>query len=190
MSIAARRDEAIGEALGKVRAIEAERGATREALDEIREIMIGLAGRAELFPEEDFPIPEGAGETFDRLSIDDDGRFELYIEIADRHVTTPPHNHTTWAVVVGIRGLELNRLYEGVGGPMGEAPPRVAREVEVKRGTGVCLMPDDYHSIHMEAGVLNMHLHLYGLGFVHLRGRKMYDEASGAYRDFDRAMDG
>ncbi len=189
MSVAVERNKAIGEALDKVRAIEAEQGVTRAALDDIREVMIGLASRTELFPEEDFPVPEDAGgEGFDVLSVDDDGRFELYMEVANKHVTTPPHNHTTWAVVAGIRGLELNRIYEGVGGPMGEAPPRVAREVEVKKGAGVCLMPDDYHSIHMEPGELNMHLHLYGLGFAHLKGRKMYDEDSGAYRGFDSAL--
>ena len=27
------------------------------------------------------------------------------------HVETPPHNHTTWAVVVGHAGNELNRFY-------------------------------------------------------------------------------
>jgi len=190
MSRTQERNEAISEALDKVRAIEAEQGVTPESLSNIREVMVGLATRSELFPPEDFPIPEdGNGEKFEVLSVDDDGRFELYMEVADKHVTTPPHNHTTWAVVTGIRGLELNRIYEGDGGPMGEAPPKVAREVEVKHGTGVCLMPDDYHSIHIEPGELNMHLHLYGLGFAHLKGRKMFDEAAGEYRSFDYSPD-
>ena len=48
-------------------------------------------------------------------------------------------------------------------------------------------MPDDFHSIHMEPGELNMHLHLYGRGFAQLRGRLMFDEASGTYRSFDSA---
>ena len=113
------RDRAIAETLDRVRAIEAAQGVTREALAEIRDVVIGLGARTELFPAEDFPIPEHAdGERFDVLSVDDDGRFELYIEVADKHVWTPPHNHTTWAVVVGIRGLERNRIYEGVGGPL------------------------------------------------------------------------
>ena len=30
-----------------------------------------------------------------------------------------------------------------------------------------------------------MHLHLYGLGFAHLKGRLMFDQESGSYRSFD-----
>ncbi len=180
------RNEAIADTLARVRGVEAEEGVTRRSLERIRDLMIGLAARSELFPEEDFPVPGGgSGEVFDVLSRDEDGRFELYIEVANRAVWTPPHNHTTWAVVVGIRGIELNRIWEGDGGPAGEAPLKLVREIEVKKHAGVCLMPDDFHSIHMEEGVHNMHLHLYGLGFAHLRGRLMFDEASGEYRSFD-----
>ncbi len=186
MSRVQERNQAIADALDKVRNIEAEQGVTRESLSNIRDVMVGLASQTDLFPPEDFPISKGGdGEAFEVLSVDDDGRFELYMEVADKHVTTPPHNHTTWAVVTGIRGLELNRIYEGDGGPMGEARPRVAQEIEVKKGAGVCMMPDDYHSIHIEPGEINMHLHLYGLGFAHLKGRKMYDESTGKYRSFD-----
>ncbi|MBC6439810.1 MAG: cysteine dioxygenase [Rhodospirillales bacterium] len=189
MSVTAERAEriaAIEEALARVRTIEAGQGVTRKSLENIREVMIGLSSRTELFPVEEFPIPEGNnGELFEVLSVDDDGRFELYLEVADRQVATPAHNHTTWAVVTGIRGLELNRIYEGDGGPIGVAPPRVAREVEVRKGSGVCLMPNDYHSIHIEPGELNMHLHLYGLGFAYLKGRKAYNEGKGVYESFD-----
>ncbi len=186
MSREMERSQAIAETLGKVRALEAEEGITHQSLTRIRDEMIALAARSELFPEEDFPIgDDGAGEVFDVLSRDDDGRYELCIEVANRHVWTPPHNHTTWAVVVGIQGVELNRIWEGDGGPAGEAPLKLVREIEVRRHAGVCLMPNDYHSIHMEDGVHNMHLHLYGLGFAHLKGRLMFDEATGEYRSFD-----
>ena len=186
MSIAAARQQIIAEALHSVRAIEAKQGVTREALKAIRAVMIGVSSRADLFPEDEFALPtDGSGETFDVLSVDDDGRYELYLEVADKFVTTPPHDHTTWAVVTGIRGLELNKIYTGDGGPKGEAPLKVDCEVEVKPGTGVCLMPDDFHSIHISPGQLNMHLHLYGLGFAHLQGRRMFDESTGEYRSFD-----
>jgi predicted metal-dependent enzyme (double-stranded beta helix superfamily) len=186
MNVAEERSQAIAEALDRVRAIEAEQGVSPRSLEAIRSVMIGVATRPELFPAEEFPLPEdGSGERFDVLSVDDDGRFELYLEVADKDVSTPPHDHTTWAVVTGIRGLELNKVYEGDGGPKGEAPLKVDREVPVKAGTGVCLMPDDFHSIHIAGGELNMHLHLYGLGFAHLKGRRMFDEETGEYRGFD-----
>ena len=186
MSVAAERQRVIAEALDSIRAIESECGVTRESLAAIRSVMIGVSSRTELFPESEFALPEGgSGETFDVISVDDDGRYELYLEVANKLVTTPPHDHTTWAVVTGIRGLELNKIYAGDGGPKGEAPLKVDHEVEVKRGTGVCLMPDDFHSIHISPGELNMHLHLYGLGFAQLQGRRMFDEMTGEYRSFD-----
>ena len=189
MSRAGERERAIAQTLSEVRAIEAAQGVCRRSLQAIREAMIRLARRDELFPEQDFPLAAGGGERFDVLSVDADGRFELYLEVARTRVETVPHDHTTWAVVVGVRGLELNRLYQGDGGPAGQAPLKLAREVEVRPGTGVCLMPDDFHSIHMEADVLNMHLHLYGTGFARLRGRRMFDRATGEYRSFDHALD-
>jgi predicted metal-dependent enzyme (double-stranded beta helix superfamily) len=45
------------------------------------------------------------------LAQDDDDRFALYLNSARGSVATPPHNHTTWAVVVGFAGRELNRFY-------------------------------------------------------------------------------
>ena len=189
MTVAAERDAAIASTLAKVRAIESGEGVTRPALAMIRDEMIALAARSELFPPEEFPLGPGRGERFEVLSVDPDGRFELYLEVADKSLSTPPHDHTTWAVVVGIRGLELNRLYEGDGGPAGEAPLKVREEVPVKPGAGVCMMPGDFHSIHMDEGTLNMHLHLYGLCFAKLKGRRLWDEERGEYRSFDVALD-
>jgi predicted metal-dependent enzyme (double-stranded beta helix superfamily) len=190
MSAAQERHQAIAEALDQVRAIEAEQGVSKASLEAIRSVMIGVASRPELFPADEFPLPDdGSGERFDVLSVDDDGRYELYLEVANKDVSTPPHDHTTWAVVTGICGLELNKVYEGDGGPKGEAPLKVGHEVEVKAGTGVCLMPDDFHSIHIKGGELNMHLHLYGLGFEHLKGRRMFDMEKGEYRGFEYMPD-
>ncbi len=188
MAVAQERSAAIEAALADVRAIEAREGVTRGALDQIKQRMIELGARKELFPPEDFPLsPEHKGEFFDVLSVDDDGRFELYIEVADQDVETPPHDHTTWVVVVGIEGEELNRLYDV--DQNRSAPPRLREEVRVASGVGVAMMPDDFHSIHMTAGKHNMHLHLYGLRFAELSGRTLYDEVKGEYRQFDVALD-
>ncbi len=185
MSVTEQRSSAVAETLSRIRAIEAEQGVSRASLAAIRSELIGLSARRDLFPQDEFPLSEGQGERFEKLSVDPDGRFELYLEVADKAVDTLPHNHTTWAVVVGIRGLELNRLYEGEGGVAGEAPLKLREEVPVTAGSGICMMPDDFHSIHMEKGDLNMHLHLYGIGFAHMKDRLMFDPASGTYLPYD-----
>ena len=47
-----------------------------------------------------------------RLSEDADHRFALYANASLRRHGTPAHNHTTWAVIVGVTGEELNRFYD------------------------------------------------------------------------------
>lgn len=184
MSVEQERSSAIDATLNKVRNIESSQGVSRESLAAIRAEMVALAARKELFPADAFPL-EGKAERFEKLSVDADGRFELYLEVADKAVDTLPHNHTTWAVVVGIQGLELNRLYEGDGGRAGEVPLKLREEVPVRAGSGICMMPDDFHSIHMEKGDLNLHLHLYGVGFAHMKDRLMFDPASGRYMPYN-----
>ncbi|MDA1070606.1 MAG: cysteine dioxygenase [Proteobacteria bacterium] len=188
MTVAEQRSSAIAQTLERIRAIEARDGVSRDSLDAIRAELIALAARRELFPPEEFPLAQGKGERFEMLSVDPDGRFELYLEVADKVVDTLPHNHTTWAVVVGIQGLELNRLYEGEGGEAGDAPLKLREEVPVTAGSGICMMPSDFHSIHMEKGELNLHLHLYGVGFAHMKDRLMFDPASGRYLPYNPAL--
>ena len=91
-------------------------------------------------------------------------------------------------MVVVIQGLELNRLYEGEGGEAGDAPLKLREEVPVTAGSGICMMPSDFHSIHMEKGELNLHLHLYGVGFAHMKDRLMFDPASGRYLPYNPAL--
>lgn len=188
MTVAEQRSSAIEQTLERIRAIEARDGVSRASLDAIRAELIALAARRELFPPEEFPLAQGKGERFEKLSVDPDGGFELYLEIADKAVDTLPHNHTTWAVVVGIQGLELNRLYEGEGGEAGEAPLKLREEVPVTAGSGICMMPSDFHSIHLEKGDLNLHLHLYGVGFAHMKDRLMFDPESGRYLPYNPAL--
>ena len=188
MTVEQTRVAAIEETLRDVRAIEAREGVNRQSLDEIKQRMIRLASRRELFPAEDFELkPEHKGEIFDVLSVDDDGRFELYIQVSNNAVETPPHDHTTWAVVVGIEGEEVNRLYDVDVGH--RAAPVMREEVSVGSGTGIAMMPDDFHSIHIAGGNHNIHLHLYGLCFDKLTDRTMYDAQTGEYRQFDVALD-
>ena len=56
-----------------------------------------------------------------RVSEDPDHRYALYVNSSLGGHGTPAHNHTTWAVIVGITGEELNRFYDR----SPEGPPRV-----------------------------------------------------------------
>src|SRR5690242_3016822 len=166
----AERRAAIAAAVHDVREIEAREGVTRESLERIKGRLIKLAARKDLFSEKDFPPPAPGGKLKSclyRVAEDADHRFALYVNSSLGGHSTPAHNHTTWAVIVGVTGEELNRFYERVDGKPVEKGKAV-----VKQGSGVCFLPEDLHSIHIQAPLINFHM--YGLGLDHLHKREFY----------------
>lgn len=188
MGVAEARATAVAETIAAVRKIEADRGVTRAALEAIRAELIKLGDQTDLFPHAEYTPPEsGRDSQLYLLSEDDDHRFTLYLNCGTDEKNTPPHNHKTWAVVVGVRGDEHNRIYRRVGEDTaaGKAELRVAREITVRPGTGVCLMPEDIHSIHMSGADVKMHLHLYGTAIPHQSERQKFDLEAGTYEHFE-----
>jgi predicted metal-dependent enzyme (double-stranded beta helix superfamily) len=173
-----RRKEIVA-AVADVRTIEKRDGVNRESLEKIKQRLIRLA-RPELFPASDFPPPAAGGRLKSclyRVAEDDDHRFALYVNSSLGGHGTPAHNHTTWAVIVGVTGEELNRFYDRV-----EGRPLEKGQYVVKQGTGVCFLPEDLHSIHIQAPLVNFHM--YGLGLDQLHKREFYKADEGAWRIF------
>ncbi len=172
MDRAQERRSAIAAAVADIRQIEKRGGVTRQSLESIKQRLLQLAARTDLFCAADFPPPQ-PGEKLRsclyRLSEDTDHRFALYANASLGGYGTPAHNHTTWAVIVGVTGEELNKFYER----MPEGVRETGRDV-VRQGTGVAFMPEDLHSIHIEAPLLNFHL--YGLALEQLHRREFYKE--------------
>ncbi len=179
---AAARKKAVADAVMRVRAIETAQGVTRRSLEDIKAVLIELAGKKDLFPLDDFMRP-GGGPKLDnalfRLHEDDDHRFALYGQMSTQPRDTPAHDHTTWAVVVGMYGQELNRFYDHHDGGVQETT-----EVMVEDGTGVALMPEDLHSIHMHAREPVLNFHMYGLGLEQLSGRRYYRRETNDWKHF------
>lgn len=167
--LAATRAVAVAEAMADIRGIEAAGPLDRGRVEALRARLLALLERRELFPAEDFPPPaEGRGCLY-RISEDEDGRFALYVNACGDRTDSPVHNHTTWAVVCGFAGQELNRFYERrPDGTVGETHQTV-----VAAGTGVAMLPDDLHSIHIRGGALNFHM--YGRALERLTERVYFN---------------
>ncbi len=182
---AAMRATAVAEAMDDIARIDTagrERGGIgRSGVERIRERLLRLAERDDLFGDDDFPPPEAAGSSVSyRIAQNDDDELALYVQCVADGTSAPPHEHNTWAVIVGMRGQELNRLYGPCGG---DGEPQVRREVMVERGTGVALLADDVHSIHIEGAATNFHC--YGLALERLTGRRFWHARSGEWRAYD-----
>ena len=181
-SVATQRTAAIKATMADIRAIENDVGVTRPAVDAIRTRLLSLAAERELFPLDEFPAPSLAGgerSRLYRLAQDDDDRFALYAQRSGAKVSTPAHNHTTWAVVVGFEGQELNRFYARTDdGGVIETGQHM-----VEAGTGVAMLPDDLHSIHIDTPSLNFHC--YGLALERLDDRVFFDVRNRAWKTFN-----
>jgi predicted metal-dependent enzyme (double-stranded beta helix superfamily) len=179
------RASAIKETVADIRAVEAKEGVTRASLERMKARLVKLAARTDLFTPEDYPAPPATSERFStlyRIAEDDDHRFALYANAARAGVKSPVHNHTVWAVIVGISGDEINRFYlraaEGVTQTGGAV---------VRQGTGVAFLPDDLHAIEINGPALN--LHMYGLGLEQLHRREYYKEEERLWKVFPAHSD-
>jgi predicted metal-dependent enzyme (double-stranded beta helix superfamily) len=186
MDTPAERRKEIAAAVADIREIEKRDGVNRASLEKIKVRLIKLAARTDLFTAGDFPPPEPGGKRHSclyRLSEDADHRFALYANSARGGHGTPAHNHTTWAVIVGVTGEELNRFYDrAVEGGVREKGSAV-----VQQGTGVAFLPEDLHSIHIDAPLINFHM--YGLGLEQLHKREFYKEKEGRWDIFPAHSD-
>jgi predicted metal-dependent enzyme (double-stranded beta helix superfamily) len=185
MDRAGERRKAIEAAVADIRDIEKREGVTRASLENIKARLIKLAARSDLFEPKDYPPPEPGQKLRSclyRLSEDADHRFALYANASLGGYGTPAHNHTTWAVIVGVTGEELNKFYDRAGGGVQEK----GRDV-VRQGTGVAFLPEDLHSIHIEAPLLNFHM--YGLALEQLHGREFYKEKEARWDVFPAHSD-
>lgn len=175
------RAAAVSEAMADIRRIETEVGITREGVEQIRDRLVQLASHRDLFPLEDFAGPTDEDDRTSflyRLSQDEDDRFALYAQASQESVTTPVHNHTTWAVVVGFEGQELNKFFDRTE----DGGVEQVSEHLVEAGTGVAMLPDDLHSIHITEPALNFHC--YGLALERLDEREYYDPINNAWKIF------
>src|SRR3954452_6411370 len=179
------RSDEIERAVAEVRAIERDGGVSRETLERIKQRLTLLAARQDLFTARDYPPPEpGArrNSCLYRVAEDPDHRFALYVNSSEGNYGTPAHNHTTWAVIVGVSGEELNRFYDRT-----SDGPREKGSAVVRQGTGVAFMPDDYHSIHITAPLVNFHM--YGLALEQLQRREYYQPEERTWKVFPAHSD-
>ena len=179
MTIIEQRNQAVAETVDRVRLIEQQHGVNYEALDKIRNELIQLTRDKELFPRSSFPINDDGGSAVYRISEDSDHRYALYASVGAAGKSVPPHNHTTWAVIVGVYGDELNRFYERTDNSSkeGYAELKETGSFVVQHGNGVVFLPDDIHAISTDDSEPTVHLHMYGLALDHLHERLVFDQA-------------
>ncbi|MDB5878682.1 MAG: sulfurtransferase, partial [Variovorax sp.] len=181
--VSAERARAVGDFISSAKAL-LRKGET--ALGPIAEQLVGLGRRAELFPDHHFPVSAERPNAVYRLAEDPDGRFALFVSAGLAGKFQPPHDHTTWAMIAGIRGNERNVVYRrrATDDPLRDRLEH-ARTVDVTAGQHVTLTADVVHTIELIGGEYGLHLHFYGLSLERLTKRVVFESSEGGtYRQF------
>ena len=174
-----RSSEAIAAAVADIRAVDV---VDRASIAKVKERLLELASERDLFPASDYPADGDRSSTLYRLSQDADDTNALYLNVCRNVTDTPPHDHTTWAVVVGLDGEEENRFYERTA----DGVEQIGASV-VKDGTGVAMLGDDVHSIHITGGALNFHM--YGVALEQLHERRFFRASDATWQVFPAHTD-
>lgn len=88
------------------------------------------------------------------------GRASLYLVSDGPGVRSAPHEHRTWAIIVGLSGNELNVFYAPDGAVPGAVRP--VSETALKAFDTVYLPPAAIHATLAADDMPTYHLHLYG----------------------------
>lgn len=160
----------------------------RDDLDQIRSRLLELAGRTEFWSAEDYPPPPD-GELQNRYFIagETEGGITLYLNVVKSGKEVPPHDHTTWACIAAVEGVEHNLFFSRTddGSVPGKATLQRDKVIAVGPGKAIAMMPDDIHTFEVRGEQTIRHLHFYGRPLETLSERKAFDMENGTYKIMD-----
>jgi predicted metal-dependent enzyme (double-stranded beta helix superfamily) len=163
LSAAHARATACNTFMRQVQLIIAKEGVTPSALHALKNKLVTLAKRPELFPVDDFPMPEAQGRNHVIAVADNDGP-GLYLTIGLPAKEAAPHDHGIWCVNAAISGQERHILWRRAddGAKPGHATLAKVGEVLVEPGRGFAMADHDIHSTEVVGDVPAIGLALYG----------------------------
>lgn len=151
---------------------------TREGLDKVLQGLIELAAHKEWWANDEYAEPTN-GELQSRYFIHEepDSTYALYLNVMKPGKEIRPHNHTTWACIAAVEGVENNYLYDRLDdrSQAGVAKLAMVGEKRVGPGAGVALLADDIHAVEILGTDTIRHLHMYGLALEKLNERITFD---------------
>lgn len=151
---------------------------TRDGLAEIAGLLRELAAETSYWTADHYP-PPAEDELQNRylVAAENDAGISLYLNVVRSGKRVPPHNHTTWACIAAVEGVEHNMFYTRTddGTVDGKADIRLDRTVAVGPGDSIAMLPDDIHNFEVRGNQVIRHLHFYGRPLETLSERLSFD---------------
>ena len=160
----------------------------REHLEGIRSKLATFAAHKKLWSESEFPPPEETElQCRYQIATECDDGITLYLNVVRSGKTVAPHNHTTWACIAAVEGIEHNMFYSRIddGDVSGKATLRTDETIAVGPGDAIAMLPDDIHNFEVRGKQIIRHLHFYGRPLENLSERKAFDLEKGTYNIMD-----
>ena len=178
------RETAVNTLLAKAVVIQKERAMSRSSVERIRTALLELAMQREFWNETDYPAPAGDERQNRFLIGQGESGVSLYLNVLCPGKRIPPHNHTTWACIAGVEGVEENTFFDRVddGSVPGRAEITTREVVVVGLGTGIAMLGEDIHSVEIKGSQTIRHLHFYGRPLETLDQRIFFDQEAGTYQ--------
>ena len=188
---AAERSREVASLIGDTRAIVDAGALDRAGLDRIRARILDVAARDYFWNEADFPDPaEGEQQNRYLIGQESPGGISLYLNVLRAGKKIPPHNHTTWACIAAVDGVEHNTLYDRLddGSGPGKAEIRGREVVAIAPGNALAMLADDVHSVEIKGDQIIRHLHFYGRPLETLDQRLTFDIKNGTCKIMQMAV--
>lgn len=113
-----------------------------------------------------FTAAKHGEERLYELAVISESTPSVYLVTDGAGVVSPPHEHCTWAVIVGLRGNELNTFFSRPSA--GSAVVTPEQSIDVGAGEFLTMRAAAVHSTTTVGNESTFHVHLYGRPLVAL----------------------
>lgn len=147
-----------------------------------------LAQDGAWFNEKMLTIDARLGVGITTLHEEDDHSLTVVaVAWSEQDLKVPPHDHATWAVVAGVKGIERNTLWERQDDGSHEDPDYAeispTSKLDISHGDIICMGSDAIHTVDNVGEGISLSLHTYGQN-PNTTERHQYDTESKRVRPF------